>query len=321
MNRSGTISKERARDLYRKLSTVRQFEEKVDELFREGKIFGTVHTSIGQEAIPVGVAEALRENDLVIATHRGHGHCLMRGADVRSMMAELLGKATGLCKGKGGSMHIVDVKKGMLGAMGIVGAGMPIATGVGVALKMQKTGKVCVCFFGDNASNGGPFHESLNVSALWKLPVVFVCENNLYGLSVSVKKTSAVSDIAVRAKAYGIPGIIVDGMDVLAVHEAAQEAVQKARDGGGPSLLECKTYRFLGHSRGDPAYGPYRTKEELESWKKRDPLLVLIQRSGLSDKDTEEIDKEVDEVIRAAARYAEESPPPELRSALEDIYA
>ena len=312
---------ERARDLYRKLSTVRQFEEKVDELFREGKIFGTVHTSIGQEAIPVGVAEALRENDLVIATHRGHGHCLMRGADVRSMMAELLGKATGLCKGKGGSMHIVDVKKGMLGAMGIVGAGMPIATGVGVALKMQKTGKVCVCFFGDNASNGGPFHESLNVSALWKLPVVFVCENNLYGLSVSVKKTSAVSDIAVRAKAYGIPGIIVDGMDVLAVHEAAQEAVQKARDGGGPSLLECKTYRFLGHSRGDPAYGPYRTKEELESWKKRDPLLVLIQRSGLSTKDTEEIDKEVDEVIRAAARYAEESPPPELRSALEDIYA
>lgn len=321
MNQSGTISKERARDLYRKLSTVRQFEEKVDELFREGKIFGTVHTSIGQEAIPVGVAEALRENDLVIATHRGHGHCLMRGADLRSMMAELLGKATGLCKGKGGSMHIVDVKKGMLGAMGIVGAGMPIATGVGVALKMQKTGQVCVCFFGDNASNGGAFHESLNVSALWKLPVVFVCENNLYGLSVSVKKTSAVSDIAVRAKAYDIPGIIVDGMDVLAVHEAAQEAVQKARDGGGPSLLECKTYRFLGHSRGDPAYGPYRTKEEVESWKKRDPLLVLIQRGGLSAKDTEEIDKAVDEVVCNAARYAEESPPPELRSALEDIYA
>jgi pyruvate dehydrogenase E1 component alpha subunit len=205
MNRSGIISKERARDLYRKLSTVRQFEEKVDELFREGKIFGTVHTSIGQEAIPVGVAEALRENDLVIATHRGHGHCIMRGADLRSMMAELLGKATGLCKGKGGSMHIVDVKKGMLGAMGIVGAGMPIATGVGVAMKMQKTGQVCACFFGDNASNGGPFHESLNVSALWKLPVVFVCENNLYGLSVSVKKTSAVSDIG-SSEAYDIPG-------------------------------------------------------------------------------------------------------------------
>ena len=188
-----------------------------------------MHTSVGQEAVAVGVAEALNENDLVIATHRGHGHCLMRGAELKPMMAELFGKATGLCKGKGGSMHIVDVKKGMLGAMGIVGAGMPIAAGVGLAIKMQKTGQVCACFFGDNASNGGPSMKSHNVSALWKLPVVFVCENNLYGISVSVKKSTSVQDIADRAKGYGIPGIIVDGMDVLAVYEAAKEAVERAR--------------------------------------------------------------------------------------------
>jgi len=207
------ISKDRAKDLYRKVMTVRRFEEKIDELFRQGKVIGAVHTSVGQEAVAVGVGEALNENDLVVATHRGHGHCLMRGADMRLMMAELMGKATGLCKGKGGSMHIIDVKNGMLGATGIVGAGMPIAAGVGLAIKMKKTGQVGVCFFGDNASNGGTFHEALNVSALWKLPLVFVCENNLYGISVSIKKSSAVKDIVLRAQGYGIPGFLVDGMD------------------------------------------------------------------------------------------------------------
>jgi pyruvate dehydrogenase E1 component alpha subunit len=314
-------SKDRFRRLYKKLSMIRQFEDKVDELFRGGKIPGTVHTSVGMEAVAVGVGEALAENDLVIATHRGHGHCLMRGADCKLMMAELLGKATGLCKGKGGSMHIVDVKKGMLGAMGIVGEGMPIATGVGVAIKMQKTGQVCAVFFGDNASNGGPFHESLNMSALWQLPVVFVCENNLYGLSVSVKKTSAVEDIAVRAKAYDIPGVVVDGMDVLAVYEGTKKAVERARSGGGPSLVECKTYRFLGHSRGDPPYGPYRTKEEWESWKKRDPLSLLVKEGGLSASEVERIEGEVSEMIEEAVRFAVESPEPDISTALEDIYA
>ena len=321
MRKTGAISKEWFRELYRKLLTIRRFEEKVDEYFRQGKVYGAVHTSVGQEAVAVGVAEALNEKDLVIATHRGHGHCLMRGAQLKPMMAELFGKATGLCKGKGGSMHIVDVKKGMLGAMGIVGAGMPIATGVGLAIKMQKTGQVCACFFGDNASNGGPFHESLNVSALWKLPVVFICENNLYGISVSVKKSSAVQDIALRAKAYGIEGLIVDGMDAFAVYEAAKKAVDRARNGGGPTLLECKTYRFLGHSRGDPPYGPYRTKEELDMWKKRDPLLVLIKKSGLSESEISQIGKEVSEAIEEAVRYADGSPQPELSTALEDIYA
>ena len=320
MGKTTEVSKEKFREWYRKLMTIRGFEEKVDEFFRQGKITGAVHTSVGQEAVAVGVAAALEERDLVVATHRGHGHCIMRGADLKAMMAELFGRATGLCKGKGGSMHIVDVKRGMLGAMGIVGEGMPIAAGVGLAIKMQKTGQVCVCFFGDNASNGGPFHEAHNVSSLWKLPVVFVCENNLYGISVSVKKSTSVGDIAVRAQGYNMPGVVVDGMDVLAVYKAAKEAVERARRGEGPSLLECKTYRFLGHSRGDPPYGPYRTKEEVDSWKKRDPRLLLIQQGELSPEEVERIDKEVAEALEGAIRYAEASPQPEIKVALEDVY-
>ena len=320
MGKTTEVSKEKFREWYRKLMTIRRFEEKVDEFFRQGKITGAVHTSVGQEAVAVGVSAALEERDLVVATHRGHGHCIMRGADLKAMMAELFGRATGLCKGKGGSMHIVDVKRGMLGAMGIVGAGMPIAAGVGLAIKMQKTGQVCVCFFGDNASNGGPFHEAHNVSSLWKLPVVFVCENNLYGISVSVKKSTSVGDIAVRAQGYNMPGVVVDGMDVLAVYKAAKEAVERARRGEGPSLLECKTYRFLGHSRGDPPYGPYRTKEEVDSWKKRDPRLLLIEQGGLSPEEVERFDKEVGEAIEEAIRFAEASPQPDIKVALEDVY-
>ena len=315
------VSEERFLNLYRKLSMIRRFEEKVDELFRQGRIKGAIHVSVGEEAVAVGVAEALKEKDLVMATHRGHGHCIAKGGDISRMMAELFGRSTGYCRGKGGSMHIIDVKKGMLGAVGIVGAGLPIATGVGVAIKMQKTRQVCVCLFGDGASNGGMFHEALNVAALWKLPIVFVCENNLYGLSVSMKKSSAVKDIAVRAKAYDIPGAVVDGMDVLAVWKATEKAVKRARDGRGPSLLECKTYRFLGHSRGDPPYGPYRTQEELETWKKRDPFLFLIKQGGLTSNEVERIDKEVSEVVEEAVRFAEESPEPDVDVALEDIYA
>ena len=315
------VSEERFLNLYRKLSMIRRFEEKVDELFRQGRIKGAIHVSVGEEAVAVGVAEALSDKDLVMATHRGHGHCIAKGGDISRMMAELFGRSTGYCRGKGGSMHIIDVKKGMLGAVGIVGAGLPIATGVGVAIKMQKTGQVCACLFGDGASNGGMFHEALNVAALWKLPIVFVCENNLYGLSVSMKKSSAVKDIAVRAKAYDIPGAVVDGMDVLAVWKATEKAVKRARDGKGPSLLECKTYRFLGHSRGDPPYGPYRTQEELETWKKRDPFLFLIKQGGLTSNEVERIDKEVSEVVEEAVRFAEESPEPDVDVALEDIYA
>ena len=315
------IPKKRGKDLYRKFMTVRRFEEKVDELFRQGKIPGTIHTSVGQEAVAVGLGTAMNDRDLMVATHRGHGHCIMRGADLRAMMAELLGKATGLCKGRGGSMHIMDVANGMLGAVGIVGMGMPITVGVGRALRMQKSDRVCVCSFGDNASAGGAFHEALNVSSLWRLPVVFVCENNLYGISVSIKKTSCTADIAPRAEGYNVPWEIVDGMDILAVHEAAKKALDRARRGKGPSLLECKTYRFLGHSRGDPPYGPYRTKEEWESWKDRDPRLTLLAQSGLSENDVASIDQEVEAMIEGAVRYAEESPLPEPSTALEDIYA
>jgi pyruvate dehydrogenase E1 component alpha subunit len=315
------VSEAQFLNLYRKLSMIRRFEEKVDELFRQGRIKGAIHVSVGEEAVAVGVAEALKEKDLVMATHRGHGHCIAKGGDISRMMAELFGRSTGYCRGKGGSMHIIDVKKGMLGAVGIVGAGLPIATGVGVAIKMQKTGQVCACLFGDGASNGGMFHEALNVAALWKLPIVFVCENNLYGLSVSMKKSSAVKDIAVRAKAYDIPGVVVDGMDVLAVWKATEKAVKRARDGMGPSLLECKTYRFLGHSRGDPPYGPYRIQEELEAWKRRDPLSVLIKRGGLISNEVERIDKEVSEVVEESVRFAAESPEPDVDVALEDIYA
>jgi TPP-dependent pyruvate/acetoin dehydrogenase alpha subunit len=319
MSRSSKIKADFLRQMYRNLLLIRRFEEKVDELFREGVVYGSVHTSIGQEAVAVGVGTALESKDVVMATHRGHGHCLMRGADAKLMMAELLGKATGLCKGKGGSMHIVDAEHGMLGAMGIVAAGMPIAAGVGLAIKMQKTNQVCACFFGDDGSNAGAFHEALNVSALWKLPVVFVCENNLYGLSVPLSKTSAVQDIAIKAKAYGIPGVSIDGMDVVAVFEETEKAVERARRGDGPSLLECKTYRFLGHSRGDPPYGPYRTKEEWESWKKRDPLLVLNERLLLTDSQKAEFENEVKRTIDSAVEFAKASPEPERSAVIEDI--
>ncbi len=320
MAKAKEIPKERYREWYRKLMTVRRFEEKVDELFRAGKIAGAVHTSVGQEAVAVGFGEAMEKKDVIVATHRGHGHCIMRGADLKAMMAELFGKATGLCKGKGGSMHIVDAQNGMLGAMGIVGEGMPIAAGVGLAIKMQKTGQVCVCFFGDNASNGGPFHEAHNVASLWKLPVVFVCENNMYGLTVSAKKSTSVVDVADRAKGYNMPGVVVDGMDVTAVYEAAKQAIERARRGEGPSLVEAKTYRFLGHSRGDPAYGPYRTKEEVDSWKKRDPRLVLIKQAGLTPEETERIDQEAEAAIAEAIRFADESPQPDIKIAFEHVY-
>ena len=314
------IDNAKLKEIYTTMVRIRAFEERAIVEYRKG-LPGFVHSSVGQEAIPAAVCAFLREDDYVTSTHRGHGDIIAKGARFDRMMAELFAKETGYCKGKGGSMHIAAADLNILGAVGIVGAGLPIATGVGVAIKMQKTRQVCVCLFGDGASNGGMFHEALNVAALWKLPIVFVCENNLYGLSVSMKKSSAVKDIAVRAKAYDIPGAVVDGMDVLAVWKATEKAVRRARDGMGPSLLECKTYRFLGHSRGDPPYGPYRTQEELETWKRRDPLSLLIKRGGLTSNEVERIDKEVSEVVEEAVRFAEESPEPEVSVGLEDIYA
>ena len=313
--------KEDARRIYQSLLRIRRFDEKADELFIQGLLPGTIHTYIGQEAVAVGVGMNLEPQDYVVGTHRGHGHCLIRGSAMSLMFAELLGKKTGLCKGKGGSMHIIDVEKGMLGANGIVAEGIPIATGVGLSIHYRKSDQVCACFFGDGASNSGPFHEGLNVAAVWKLPVIYVCENNQYALSVSSKKVTSVENIADRAHGYGIPGVVVDGMDVVAVLEAARTAIERARRGEGPTLLECKTYRFLGHSRGDPPYGPYRTKEELLKWKSRDALEVFRKKSGLDDSVVQEIVREVEREIDEAVHYARESPDPDVAEVLDELYS
>ncbi len=314
------LSKEMALGFYKKLMTIRRFEEKADQLYQQGKIPCPIHLSVGQEAVAVGVTEALNEEDLVMPSHRGHGFFLARGTAPGRLMAELYGKALGVCKGRGGSIHLADVERGLLGSNGVVGAGLSIATGVGLAVKMQGTGQTCVCSFGDGASNGGHFHEALNVAALWRLPIVFVCENNRYGVSVSVERSTAVADIAVRATAYGIPGEVVDGMDVLAVYQAMKGAVARARNGEGPSLLECKCYRYLGHSRGDPPYGPYRSREEVERWRRRDPRQRLVEQGGLTEAETDALDGQIANSIEEAVRYAEESPWPDVNTTLNYIY-
>ena len=300
---------------------VRMFEEKIDELYLQGKLPGSIHTSIGQEAVSVGVLNAMRDDDLAIGSHRCHGYWVIKGMDVKGMFAELYGKRTGACKGKAGSMHLIDVTKGVMGAIGIVGQQMPMAAGIGLALKMKRSDRICLCFFGDGASNTGVFHEALNVASLWKLPVIFVCENNGYAVSVPVHCSTSVKDIAQSGQSYNIPGETVDGMDVLAVYPVAKKAAERARRGEGPSLIECKTYRFLGHSRGDPPYGPYRTKEELESWKQKDPIKKLVIDLNLSEDELSRMRKEISEEYERAVRFAEESPYPDGPEALEDIFA
>jgi TPP-dependent pyruvate/acetoin dehydrogenase alpha subunit len=316
----GTFDRDKMMEMYVQMVRIRLFEEKIDQLFMKGVLPGSVHTSIGQEAVAVGICQALQEDDLVIGGHRSHGLCVLKKMDPKKMFAELMGKKTGSCKGKGGSMHLMDASKGMLGANAVVGQQMPIAAGVGLALQLKNRKQICACFFGDGASNSGAFHEALNFAAIWKLPVLFVCENNLYALSASCLETTSVKDIADRSKGYGIPGFVVDGMDALAVYEAAVPAVERVRRGDGPALVEAKTYRFLGHSRGDPPYGPYRTKEELESWKKRDSIKRMAATLGLPAGEVDRIRKEIAEEYEAAVRYAEESPYPELEAYAEDIY-
>ena len=300
---------------------IRKFDEMADRLFQEGRVRGTVHTSIGQEATSMGVCANLTDDDVVLATHRGHGTAIAKGSDPKAMMAELLGRKTGLCKGKGGSMHIADLPRGLYGANPIVGANLVIATGVGLAFSIQKQPSVCVAFFGDGASNQGTFHEGVNMSAIWKLPVIYVCENNGYAVSLSAERSTAVADIADRARGYDIPGVVVDGMDVLAVNEAVREAVAWARAGKGPSLLEMKTYRFRGHSRGDPPAGVYRSKDELESWMKKDAVLRLEKHLKMTKKQVEEANANADAVIQEAVDFALASDFPAPEEALEDIYA
>lgn len=318
-----TLSATALLDMYRKMVTIRQFELKVIDLYNEGLIRGSTHTYIGMEAIAVGACAALRPDDYITSTHRGHGHCIAKGGRVDLMMAELLGKATGYCKGKGGSMHIADVEAGILGANGIVGGSIGIATGAALSAKMRQSGQVCLCFFGDGAINQGILYECANMAAIWKLPVIYLCENNQYAMSTHISYAASVPDLSIRAVAFGMPGMAVDGMDVLAVHDAVRQAVERARAGEGPSLIVANAYRFEGHNVGDTQV--YRTKEEVERWRERDPIVlfrtVLLEDGILTPESAEAIEREVAEQIEAAVAFAKASPEPPVESLLEDIYA
>ncbi|MEE9275261.1 MAG: thiamine pyrophosphate-dependent dehydrogenase E1 component subunit alpha [bacterium] len=319
--RAKSLTKKRLHEMYRTMLRIRRFEEKTDELFMAGRIKGAVHVSIGQEACSVGVCSALKREDAILTTHRGHGHSIAKGTRLPEMMAELQGKSTGLCRAKGGSMHIADISVGHFGAHSIVGANMPMATGMGLAYQLEGKKRVAVVFFGDGASNQGSFHESMNLCAIWKLPVVFFCENNQYAVSFHVRRSTAVKDISLRSQGYDAPGVTVDGMDVTAVHEATVAAVQRARKGEGPTLIEAKTYRFFGHSRGDPQFGPYRTKEEVDAWRKRDPLILCEKMLKMTKAEKKAHDEATEKELAKAVEFAENSPGPTFESALEDVYA
>lgn len=318
-----TLPTDQAIGMLRTMLLIRAFEEKADELFAQGRVHGTMHLSIGQEAVATGVCAALRSDDYILSTHRGHGHCLAKGADVRLMMAEFLGKETGYCRGRGGSMHIADVESGNLGANGIVAGGLPLATGVGLSIQMRRTGQVCVAFFGDGAASEGAFHESLNLASIWRLPVVFVCENNHYAMSMPVTRSMNIERISQRAGAYGIPGDTVDGMDLPRVHEAARAAVDRARAGEGPMLLECVTYRYKGHSKSDTQR--YRAKDEVEAWRRRDPIvrfLAALQGEGVLSADAaSRMEQEARAAIDDALRFAETSPEPDVATLMDGVYA
>lgn len=312
--------------LYETMLKIRYFEERVAEVYARGLMPGLAHLYTGQEAVAAGVCAALDPGDYITSTHRGHGHCIAKGGDMRLMMAEIFGRATGYCRGKGGSMHIADPSLGILGANGVVGGGIPIAVGAALAIKMSGWGKVVVCFFGDDASNQGSFHEAANLAGLWKLPVVFVVENNLYGISVHQSRHQPITDIATRAASYGFPGVVVDGNDVIAVFEAASPAVAAARSGEGPVLLECKTYRWRGHHEGDPQQGIlYRSREEIQEWMERCPIkrleTHLLGAGYITEEEIKRVKERVARLVDEAQEYAENSPWPEVREALEDVYA
>lgn len=317
------LGREKLKLMLRRMYEIRSFEEKAEALYIRGMVHGTMHLSVGQEGTAVGAISALEPDDYILSTHRGHGHCIAKGADINLMMAEFLGKETGYCRGRGGSMHIADVEAGNLGATGVVGDGIPISVGVGLSIKLQSQDKIVLCFFGDGAANTGSFHEALNMASIWELPVVFICENNQYAMSTSVKKAFPIEDIADRAAAYGMPGVVVDGNDALTVYEATREAVERARRGEGPVLIECKTYRWKGHSKSDQER--YRTREEVEAWKKKEPIArfrsKLIEEGVITREEAERIEKEARETIEEAVRFAQESPEPSLEGIEEEVYA
>lgn len=316
------LSNDKIVDMYKTMMKIRKFENQAMDLFANGSIPGFVHLYLGEEAVATGVCANLNDKDYITSTHRGHGHIVAKGGDLSLMMAELYGKETGYCKGKGGSMHIADAEKGILGANGIVGAGHNIAVGAGLSISYRETDQVCVCFFGDASTNQGTFHESMNLASIWKLPVVFVCENNLYGISMNQSRHQAIKDVSDRAVAYNMPGITVDGNDVFAVHEAAEEAIKRARLGQGPTLIECKTYRHRGHFEGDP--GAYKPEEEVKEWMAKDPVprfeSFLIDNKILTKKELKELNEDLDKEMAAAIEFAEKSDYASVESVVEDIY-
>lgn len=315
--------REQALGIYRMMHLIRKFEERVAECFAGGEIPGFIHLSVGQEATPAAVCALLREDDLAAATHRGHGQCLAKGAEPRRVMAELFGRAAGYCRGKGGSMHLCHLPRGILGTNGVVGANLPIAVGAALAAQVRGSGQVTVCFFGDGAANTGAAHEALNLASLWDLPVVFVCENNLYAEFTPQAVHTKATAIAERAAAYQMPGVRVDGNDAPAVFAAAAAAIDRARHGAGPTLIEALTYRYRGHHEGDPM--AYRTREEVEAWRQKDPIprfrSWLLGKGYLSEADDERLVAEVQAEVDAATEFARQSPWPAPEAALEDVYA
>jgi pyruvate dehydrogenase E1 component alpha subunit len=313
---------EELREALRKMHLIRRFEESAEDAYMRGLVHGTMHLSIGQEASAVGACVPLSDADYITSTHRGHGHCIAKGAEVRRMFAEFFGKEDGYCRGRGGSMHIADVSKGNLGANGIVGGGIPIAVGVALAMKKQKRRSVVVSFFGDGANNEGAFHEALNLASIWKLPVIFVCENNGYGMSTSTERSTAVANVADRAAAYAMPGAIVDGNNFADVAQASFEAVECARMGQGPTLIESKTYRIRGHSRSDR--NRYRTKEEIEAWQARDPIRAfereLVELGLVPRSEIEAIRADVEGEIAEAIEFAKLSPSPRIEELTRYVY-
>ena len=318
------LSKEQLLKMYKQVQEIRQFDDKVKQLVSKGKVPGMTHFSVGEEASSVGAMAALNHDDIITSNHRGHGQAIAKGIDLNAMMAEILGKYTGICKGKGGSMHIADVESGNLGANGIVGGGHGLAVGAALTQQMKKTGKIVVCFFGDGATNEGSFHEAMNMASIWKLPVIFYCLNNGYGISANIHKMVNVEHLYERAAAYGMPfKYIEDGNDAVSVYNTFKEAVDYVREGNGPIFVESITYRWYGHSSSDP--GKYRTREEVEEWKKKDPILKLadyiVGNKIATEEELKNIELEVKNMVDAAVKFAEESPLPPLETAFEDIYA
>ncbi len=322
----GGLDRDQVLEMYRRMRRIRRFEEKAIDRQAKGEIPGALHVSIGQEATAVGACAALEDRDYMTGTHRSHGHPIAKGASLNGLMAELMGKRTGVCGGKGGSMHLADFSVGSLGESGIVASAMPVAVGAALSSQLRSSGQVVLCFFGDGAANIGLFHESLNLAALWKLPVIFLCENNGYAVTTSVASASAVPEIARRAAAYAMPGEAVDGQDVIAVYQAVLEAVRRARSGGGPSLVEAKTYRFREHSEMGPtfSFGSYRPAEEVDAWLHRDPITLFRERLRtewhLLEDDLQKVEHQVADEIEAAVKFARRSEFPDVGEAFKGIY-